>query len=592
MVAKKKIRNIAIIAHVDHGKTTFVDSFLKQSGTFKDHQVMTERVLDCNPLEAKKGITILAKCTSIEWKDHQINILDTPGHADFRAEVQRVLQLTEGVILLVDAKEGIMPQTEFVFKEAAKLGLKVILVVNKIDSPLADPKNVADNTLEFMANVDENYIESPVFYGSGRDGYASKILENAKAAGNMFEVLNEIISYIPEPKTNGEDFQLLTSIVLVDEYFGRLLVGKIYGGSIKAGDSVISINQNGEIVESFRVNKLFGFSGIQRVEIDNASEGMIIALAGAKESIVTHTLVKNPKTLPITAPLIEEPTLSVIFITNPLPTIGKDGKKVTSRQIQERLVTESQTNVGIKLKINGEQFEVFGRGELQIAILAEQMRQEGFEFAIKNPKVILKTDNGITTEPYEIVMFNVSLDHQNLISGIQNAMERRKGLAIDFTSTEKETVLKFKIAAKNLIGFLNEFNSLTRGQVVMNKQFAGYEPYKATDNFVENGVLVSMETGFTTAFALDNLKSRGKFYVDPSEMVYKDMVIGEYNKPGRLDINPVKTKPLTNIRAPMADDKVKLAPAIKMDLSDQIFFQNKDFVVITPNSCVMILRQK
>lgn len=579
-ISLAKIRNIAIIAHVDHGKTTFVDTLLKQSDTIKLQT--EERLMDSNAIEKERGITIMSKCTSIFWKDHLINILDTPGHADFGSEVERILSMVDGFILIVDAFEGVMPQTKFVLTKAAMYGLKPIIFVNKIDRDVAEPERAYNEVLEEMILLRPDYIESKVFFGSGRDGYASADLQNARSKKDVHEILDAIIEEVPVPKTTSNELQLLVSMVDMDQYFGKLLIGKIYGGTISFGDQIFVVDQHGKKVEQFRVNKLFCFSGIKKIEIESASAGEIVAVSGSKIGTVNYTLGHSEVVRPIPAPEIDPPTLTVTINVNNSPLAGREGKKLTARLIQERLFNEAETNVGIKVEARGESVFVSGRGELQLGILIEQMRREGFEITVSKPEIILKTENGVQKEPIEEVTVNVS----NQFSGaVSEAMRMRGADVISFDSNGDNVKMVFHIPTRGLLGYHSKFLTETRGTGILNKRFIGYEKIKSSVQSRINGALISMEAGKATAYAIWKLEDRGIFFISPGEEVYCGMVIGEHKRDSDLEVNPVRMKQLTNIRAAGKDESIILTPPVKYSLQELIgYILDDEELEVTPSS--------
>lgn len=577
------IRNIAIIAHVDHGKTTLVDTLLKQSGLFRDNQAVDVCMMDRNDQEKERGITILSKCTSIMTDKYRINILDTPGHADFSAEVERILAMVDGFILIVDSKEGVMPQTKFVLRKAMEYKLKPIVFVNKIDSPLGDPEQATEEVMQLLLDIDENSLDTtPIFYGSGRDGYAASSLEKAKNATNVSELVNKIIEYINPPKEE-EQSKFLVSMVEIDRHLGTLLVGKVFGGKLEVGQSVLSIKQNGETHETFRISKIFGFTGISRYEMDCAHCGDIIAIAGCTNSTVNDTICLE-KTV-ITASSIDPATISISFSPNTSILAGQEGTKLTSRHISERLFYEARINVGIDVKRSNSEdsLEVCGRGELQMGVLIETMRREGFELTISPPKILFHIDeNGKQLEPIE----EVQLDVDQVSAGTVIKKMSERGGDFKETITRNDGVrLIFEIPTRLLFGYASEFISDTRGNGVMSKRFLHYAPMKNFQNKAEKGSLISMIEGKAAAYALEKLLDRGQFFINPGDTVYPNMVIGISNTSADLEVNPVKTKQLTNMRASGKDDAIKLPPAIKFSLEEFISRLKKGEVLeVTPKN--------
>jgi GTP-binding protein len=579
----KKIRNIAVIAHVDHGKTTLVDELLKQSGTFKDFEKIDERVMDSDALEKERGITILSKNTAIEYKDYKINIIDTPGHADFGGEVERVLKMVDSVLLLVDAAEGVMPQTKFVVKKAIENGLKFIVVINKIDKPAAEPDRVVDEVFDLlvMMNASEEQLEFDVIYAAARDGYAKLGINDENK--NLEPLFETIISSVKEPSgsdTNTLQIQVFT--LGYDNYIGIIGISRVFNGVINKGDRVILAQSDGKQIKG-KVSKLIGFKGLEKIEINSAHSGDIVAIAGFDTINVGDTLtdIENPKPL---EPLnIEEPTLSVIFSVNDSPLSGLDGKFVTSNRINERLQKEVQTNIAMRYENAGEgKFKVSGRGELQISILAENMRREGFEFSISRPEVIIKLIEGSKYEPFE----HVVVDVPEAFSGV--VIEKLGKKKAEMVSMEQMGVgysrIEFEMPARGLIGYRTEFLTDTKGEGVINHSFLDYRATVGTVENRQNGALVSKENGETLGYSLFNLQNRGTLFIKPGVKVYEGMIIGENSKPNDLDVNPIKGKQLTNVRASGSDDAIKLIPPVELSLEKALEWINDDELVeITPN---------
>jgi GTP-binding protein len=581
------IRNIAIIAHVDHGKTSLVDAFLRQSGTSSGE---TETELDFNDLERERGITIVSKCTSISYKGYTINILDTPGHTDFGAEVERVLKMADGCILVVDSTEGMMPQSKFVIQKAAENNLKIIVLMNKIDKPTSDPENVQYEVLDAISKFKADYIDAPVYFGSGRAGYVAKTYEDAKNSKDIFDLLDGIIEHIPYPKPISEKLVFLTSMVMMDKYFGKLLVGRIYGGQIKVGDSVKVIDQNKKVHENFRINKLFTFVNISKVEVNQAEVGEIIAISGSKVGTINHIISHSSDEEPliISAPKIDPPTISVCISVNNSPLAGKDGNKLTSAMIQERLKEEAASNVGITLEIQNDSCIVSGRGELQISVLAEQMRREGFEFLISRPKIIYKYEDGIKKEPIEEVTISIPSEPAQYQGIVLTEMKLRGATptsdSYNYNEKTEMITLKFYISTRGLIGYYGKFLSQTRGEGLLNKAFYEYQEVSSKMIGREEGVLISMASGMISSYALFSLKDRGTFFVKSGMETYPGMVIGVHNRNSDLAVNAVKSKELTNVRASGKDEAIVLPPPIIMDIQRAIeFIDETEIVEVTPN---------
>ena len=580
----QKIKNIAVIAHVDHGKTTLVDGLLQQSGTFAAHQEVDERVMDNNDIEKERGITILSKNTAITYGDHKINIIDTPGHADFGGEVERVLKMVDGVLLLVDAQEGVMPQTKFVLKKAIELGLKPIVVVNKIDKPAAEPERVVDEVFDLLVALDasDEQLEFPVLYAAARDGYAKWNLEDENK--DLTPLFEAIIEHVPYPEGSAEapaQAQIFT--LDYDNFVGRIGVSRIFNGRVKKGDEYLLIKADGEKVKS-RVSKLIGFRGLDRIEIDEAEAGDIVAVAGFSDIDVGDTLADPEKPMALDPLHIEEPTLSVIFSVNDGPLAGTEGKHVTSNKIRERLEKEMETNIAMRMEPLGDaSFKVSGRGELQIGILAENMRREGFEFLMARPEVVIKEENGVRMEPFEHLVIDVPEEFQGTVI---EKLGKRKAEMTSMTPMPDGTVrIEFEIPARGLIGFRSEFLTDTKGEGVMNHSFLEYRPYTGTVESRTQGALVSMDNGEAVAFSLYNLQARGILFIEPQAKVYNGMVIGESARPGDLEVNPLKGKQLTNMRSAGADDAIKLVPPRKLTLEQAMeWLEADELVEVTPEN--------
>ncbi len=583
-----KLRNFAIIAHVDHGKTTLVDAMFRQSGLFRSNQQIENCAMDYNDLERERGITILAKCTSFMWHDIKLNIIDTPGHADFGGEVERILSMVDGVLLLVDASEGPMPQTKFVLTKALSLGLRPIVVINKVDKPDARVSEVLDEIFDlFVAlGATEEQLDFPILYASGRNGWAVKDLKDEKK--DLAPLLEAIIAHVHEPEIDEDSpFEMLVTMLDYDQYLGRVLTGKILKGTARINDSVHVIREKNGIIEHARLTKLLSFEGLKKVPIEFAPCGDIIAIAGLSEATVADTICSPEVTTPLKSLPIDPPTLSMMFSINDSPLGGKDGNKLTSRVIWDRLVREAEGNISISIKRSEEQdsFEVSGRGELQLGILIETMRREGFELSISRPQVLYKSDpiTGAKLEPMEELYVDVDDEFSGIV---MEKMTIRKGNLLDMhPSGAGKTRLKFTIPTRGLIGYHNEFLTDTRGTGIMNRSFAGYDLYKGPIEGRINGVLVSNSAGQAIPYALFFLEERGTLFVKPGDLVYEGMIIGEHTKGNDLDVNPTKTKQLTNMRASGKDDNIKLSPPRSISLEQALsYIQDDERVEVTPKS--------
>ncbi|QIK79326.1 translational GTPase TypA [Sphingomonas piscis] len=578
------LRNVAIIAHVDHGKTTLVDQLFRQSGTFRDNQRVEERAMDSNDLEKERGITILAKCTSVEWNGTHINIVDTPGHADFGAEVERILSMVDGVILLVDAAEGPMPQTKFVTGKALSLGLRPIVVVNKIDRPDARPAEVLDECFELFLNLDANddQLDFPVLYASGRAGYAGE--EDTVREGDLTPLFQKIVDHVPAPALDpAGEFKMLATLLDRDNFLGRILTGRIESGTLNVNDPIRAVDVNGKTVEDGRVTKLFAFQGLERVPVESAKAGDIVAIAGLMKATVSNTIGTPQITEPLHAREIDPPTLSMTFAVNDSPFAGKDGDKVQSRVIRERLEREAEGNVAIRISETpgGEAFEVAGRGELQLGVVIETLRREGFELGISRPRVLYRDGPNGREEPYETVVIDVDDEFSGTVV---EKMAMRKAEMTDMRpSGGGKTRITFSAPSRGLIGYHGEFLSDTRGTGIMNRLFEKYGPYKGPIQGRQNGVLISMETGAAVAYSLNMLEERGVLFISPGDMLYEGMVIGENAKPQDLEVNPLKSKQLTNFRASGKDEGIRLTPPRRMTLEQAIaYIQDDELVEVTP----------
>ena len=581
-----KIKNIAIIAHVDHGKTTLVDCLLRQAGVFGAHELekVSDRVMDSNDIERERGITIFSKNASVKYKDYKINIVDTPGHADFGGEVQRIMKMVDSVILLVDAFEGPMPQTKYVLKKALEQGHRPIVVVNKVDRPNARPEEVLymvyDLFLELNAN--EHQLEFPVLYASGKGGFAKKELDDPSE--NMVPLFETILSEVDDPEGDeNKPLQFLITNIEYDNYVGQLAVGKIHNGKIRKNQEVMLIKRDGKMVKG-KVSLLYGYEGLNRVEIPEATTGEIISIAGLSGLDIGETIadINNPEALPLIS--IDEPTLAMTFMVNNSPFAGKDGKYITSRNIWDRLQKELQKNVSMRVEATDspDAFTVKGRGELQLSILLEYMRREGYEVQVSKPRVIFKEIDGKTYEPVEIAVVDVE---ETFAGVVIEKLGGRKGELISMTpGQDGYTRLEFKIPSRGIIGYRNEFLTDTKGSGILNHSFYDFEPFKGPISGRKKGVLIATETGVSVAYALNALQDRGEMFIDPGINVYEGMVVGEHSKENDLVVNVCKTKKLTNTRAAGSDDAVKLAPPRKLTLEQALDYISEDeFVEVTPN---------
>ena len=584
-----ELRNIAIIAHVDHGKTTLVDELLKQSGAFRENQSVIERAMDSNDLERERGITILAKATSVEWQGVRLNIVDTPGHADFGGEVERILSMVDGVVLLVDAAEGPMPQTKFVTSKALGMGLCPIVVVNKVDKSDAEPDRALNDCFDLFANLDasDKQLDFPFMYASGRSGWADKKLEGPrKDLSDLFEL---IISHVPPPKqveARNKPFSMLAVTLGSDQFIGRILTGRVESGTIKSGEMIKAIARNGERVENFRVSKILAFRGLAQQAIASAEAGDIVTIAGMSKATVSDTLCDVEITNAIPAQPIDPPTISVTFGINDSPMAGRDGKKVQSRIIRDRLLREAETNVAIKVTDtpSGDAFEVAGRGELQMGVLIENMRREGFELSISRPQVLFQNIDGQQHEPIEEVTIDVDDEYTGVV--IEKITGPRKGdLSEMKPAGAGKTRIIAKVPSRGLIGYQGEFLTDTRGTGVLNRVFYEWSPYKGNIPGRRSGVLISMENGISVAYALFNLEERGKMFIGAQEDVYEGMIIGEHSRENDLEVNPLKGKKLTNVRASGTDEAVRLTTPVIHSLEEAIaYIDNDELVEVTPNN--------
>ena len=583
------IRNIAIIAHVDHGKTTLVDQLLKQSGAVRDNQHIAERAMDSNDQERERGITILAKCTSVEWHGTHINIVDTPGHADFGGEVERILSMVDGVVLLVDAAESVMPQTKFVLSKALKVGLKPIVVINKIDRHDAQPAETLESIFDLFLALEANddQLNFHYLYASGRSGWAVK--ELADEHKNLDPLFQLIVDDVPKPKPlalagDAHPFKMLVTTLEADNFLGRVLTGRIESGAITVNRQIKVLNREGKIVERARATKLLAFRGLARVPVERAEAGDIIAIAGLTDATVADTLCDIEVTEPIPSNPIDPPTLAMTISVNDSPLAGREGDKVQSRVIRDRLLREAEGNVALKVHETGEgAFEVAGRGELQLGVLIESMRREGFEVSISRPRVLFKTENGQRLEPIEEVTVDVDDPYTGVVI---DKISQRKGEMTDMRPTGAgKTRIIFAAPARGLIGYHGEFLTDTRGTGVMNRMFSGYAPHKGPVGGRTSGVLISTDDGIAVAYGLWYIEERGKLFIVPGTKVYQGMIIGQNAKDNDLDVNPLKSKQLTNIRTTSKDEAVRLTPIVPMTLEQAMaYIQDDELVEVTPLS--------
>ena len=589
----KLIRNIAIIAHVDHGKTTLIDNIMKQSGSFRKNQEFNERLMDSGDLERERGITILAKPTSVTWDDIRINIIDTPGHADFGGEVERVLGMADGVILLTDAAEGPMPQTKFVLGKALKQGLKPIVIINKVDRSDARPEEVLDEVFDLFVALDANdeQLDFPILYASGRDGWCVTDLKHERK--NLIPLLDLVLSYVNPPSVeDNKPFAMLATLLDYDPFLGRCLVGKVEQGSAQVNTNVNSIDLDGKIIEKGRLTKLFRFERTEKIPVERVDAGDIICIAGLKSTSVSDTITDPENNIPLKSTPIDPPTMSVNISVNSSPFAGLEGDKVTSTLIRQRLLNEAETNVAITFKENSnkDSFEIGGRGELQLGVLIETMRREGFEMSVSRPRVIFKNDSeGNQLEPVEEVTIDVDEEYS---STVIDSMNKRKSEMIDMrTGGTGKTRLIFKVPSRGLIGYQGAFLTQTKGTGVMNRIFSKYESHKGDFPERRTGVLIATETGTAVAFALWKLQDRGPMFIDPQMKVYQGMIVGEHTRENDLDINVLKGKQLTNVRASGTDEAVNLMPPRKMSLEQMIaYIKDDELLEVTPKN--LRLRKK
>lgn len=582
-----KLRNIAIIAHVDHGKTTLVDKLLQQSGTFRDNQRVQERAMDSNDLEKERGITILAKCTSVLWEDTQINIVDTPGHADFGGEVERILSMVDGVIVLVDAAEGPMPQTKFVVGKALKLGLRPIVAINKVDRQDARIDEVVNEVFDLFAALDatDEQLDFPILYGSGRNGWMANSPDASHDVG-MKALFELVLKHVPAPVVEEGPFRLLGTILEANNFLGRIITGRIASGSVKPNQSFKVLSRDGKTVETGRISKILAFRGLERQPVDFAEAGDIVAIAGMTKGTVADTFCDPTVETPIQAQAIDPPTVSMSFIVNNSPLAGTEGDKVTSRLIRDRLLREAEGNVALKVveAADKDAMEVSGRGELQLAILIENMRREGFELSVSRPRVVFeKNEQGQTLEPVEEVVIDVDDEFSGVV--VQKMSERKAEMMEMRPSGGNRLRLVFHAPTRGLIGYQGELMTDTKGTAIMNRLFHAYLPYKGEISGRRNGVLISNDQGEAVAYAMFKLEDRGPMMIEPGWKVYRGMIIGEHTRENDLELNVLKGKQLTNIRTTSKDEAVRLTPPIRMTLEKALaYIEDDELVEITPKS--------
>ena len=582
-----KLRNIAIIAHVDHGKTTLVDELLKQSGAFRKNERVLERAMDSDDLERERGITILAKCTSVVWKDTRINIVDTPGHADFGGEVERILNMVDGAIVLVDASEGPLPQTKFVVSKALKRGIRPIVAINKIDRSDERHLDVLNEIFDLFANLDatEEQLDFPVLYGAGRDGWMATAPEGPKE--NLAPLFDLILAHVPPPKVETGPLRVLATTLEADPYLGRILTGRITSGTVRPNQQLKALHSDGSQIETFRVQKVLAFRGLNRTPVEVAEAGDIVAIAGMNEATVADTLCDPSVETPLTAQPVDPPTLSMTFRINDGPLAGQEGDKVQSRVIRERLLKEAERNIAIRISENDDKdsFTVAGRGELQLAILIENMRREGFELTVSRPRVLFKTDEttGARMEPIEETIIDVDEEFSGVV--VQKLSERRGELLEMRPSGGGRQRLVFHVPTRGLLGYQSELLTDTRGTAVMNRLFHAYAPYRGEISGRRTGVLISNGNGETAAYALFNLQDRGPFMIGPQTRVYTGMIVGEHTRGNDLEVNVTKGKKLTNVRASGKDEAVQLTPPMKLTLEKAMaYITDDELVEVTPQS--------
>jgi len=588
----RALRNVAIIAHVDHGKTTLIDVLLRQSGVFRENQAVAERAMDSNDLEKERGITILAKVTSIEWQSQasnptRINILDTPGHADFGGEVERILNMVDGAVVLVDAAEGPMPQTKFVVGKALAMGLRPIVAINKIDKPEERHSAVVDEVFDLFAalGADDEQLDFPIVYGSAKQGWMSLSPESG-SSDTMAPLLDLIVSHVPSPRTEDGEFRMLATTIEADPFLGRILTGRITSGTIKPNQTVKALSRTGDLIEQARVSKVLAFRGLERQPIEEGRAGDIVALAGLQKATVADTLAATSVSAPIPAQPIDPPTISMTFHVNDSPLAGTEGDKVQSRVIRDRLMKEAEGNVALQVTDTegGEASEVAGRGELQLGILIETMRREGFELSVSRPKVVMKrAEDGALLEPVEEVVIDVDDEHSGAV--IQKLSERRADLVEMIPSGAGRTRVILHAPTRGLIGYQGELLSDTRGTGIMNRMFHAYVPHKGTIPVRHTGVLISNGEGEAAAYALWNLEERGPMFIDPGVKVYQGMIVGEHTRGTDLEVNVTKGKQLSNVRASGKDEAVKLTPPVRLSLERALsYITDAELVEVTPKN--------
>jgi GTP-binding protein len=582
------LRNIAIIAHVDHGKTTLVDRLLQQSGVYRDNQRQVERAMDSNDLERERGITILAKAASVQWKDTRINIVDTPGHADFGGEVERILNMVDGALVLVDAAEGPLPQTKFVVSKALRMGLKPIVVINKVDRSDARPVEVINEVFDLFAALDatDEQLDFPILYGSAKQGWMATSLDGSHDDG-MKPLFDLVLSHVKPPVVEEGPFRLLGTILEANPYLGRIITGRISSGSVRPNQSVKVLDHDGKLIETGRITKVLAFRGIERTAVDEAEAGDIVALAGLPNATVAHTICDPSVEKPITAQPIDPPTLSMTFRVNDSPLAGTEGSKVTGRMIRDRLLREAEGNVALRVRESDDKdaMEVAGRGELQLGILIETMRREGFELSVSRPRVVLKQDEttGEWQEPVEEVVIDVDEEHSGIV--VQKMSERKAEMMEMRPSGGHRLRLVFYAPTRGLIGYQGELLTDTRGTAIMNRLFHGYAPYKGDIQGRRNGVLISNDQGEAVAYAMFKLEDRGPMMIEPGWKVYRGMIVGEHTRDNDLEINILKGKQLTNIRTTSKDEAVRLTPPIRMTLEKALaYIEDDELVEVTPKS--------
>jgi GTP-binding protein len=582
------LRNVAIIAHVDHGKTTLVDRLLQQSGVYRDNQRQVERAMDSNDLERERGITILAKAASVEWKGTRINIVDTPGHADFGGEVERILNMVDGALVLVDAAEGPLPQTKFVVSKALRMGLKPIVVINKVDRSDARPVEVINEVFDLFAALDatDEQLDFPILYGSAKQGWMATSLDGSHDDG-MKPLFDLVLSHVKPPVVEEGPFRLLGTILEANNYLGRIITGRISSGSVKPNQSVKVLDHDGKLIESGRITKVLAFRGIERTAVDEAEAGDIVALAGLPNATVAHTICDPQVEKPIAAQPIDPPTLSMTFRVNDSPLAGTEGSKVTGRMIRDRLLREAEGNVALRVRESDDRdaMEVAGRGELQLGILIETMRREGFELSVSRPRVVLKQDDatGDWQEPVEEVVIDVDEEHSGIV--VQKMSERKAEMMEMRPSGGHRLRLVFYAPTRGLIGYQGELLTDTRGTAIMNRLFHGYAPYKGDIQGRRNGVLIANDQGEAVAYAMFKLEDRGPMMIEPGWKVYKGMIVGEHTRDNDLEINVLKGKQLTNIRTTSKDEAVRLTPPIRMTLEKALaYIEDDELVEVTPKS--------